>query len=177
MQGSCVFSRKKEEYFQNGFNKRKMIVSPGDNRIVRNMLIILIIIALLPLWTRCKSLKEIRYVSSADNSKQPAMFYAPDTEETVPLIVALHTWSENYTQNYHKEIEQWYMKNGWAPGESPEVDEEYRDRSPLTNLANASSVVLHINAGIRDGHDGSHEVISEAAIAWIQAVHRDKQDK
>jgi len=58
--------------------------------------------------------KEIKYQSSADHSEQPAMFYAPVSKEPVPLMVALHTWSGNYKQKYHKAIEQWCIKHGWA---------------------------------------------------------------
>jgi pimeloyl-ACP methyl ester carboxylesterase len=42
-----------------------------------------------------------------------------------------------------------------APGASPAVDEEYRKRSPLTWLPGARGLALDINAGIRDGHEGS----------------------
>ena len=42
--------------------------------------------------------KEIKYQSLADQSEQPAMFYAPVSKEPVPLMVALHTWSGNYKQ-------------------------------------------------------------------------------
>ncbi len=42
--------------------------------------------------------QEIKYQSSADNSQQPAMFYAPASKTPVPLVVALHTWSGNYNQ-------------------------------------------------------------------------------
>ena len=58
--------------------------------------------------------KEIKYQSSADHSEQPAMFYAPVSKEPIPLMVALHTWSGNYKQKYHKAIEQWCIKHGWA---------------------------------------------------------------
>ena len=58
--------------------------------------------------------KAIKYKSSADQSEQPAMFYAPASKAPVPLIVALHTWSGNYKQKYHKAIEEWCVKNGWA---------------------------------------------------------------
>lgn len=44
---------------------------------------------------------------------------------------------------------------GGAPGTSPEVDRQYRLRSPLTHLAGAVSVPLDIAAGIHDGHTGS----------------------
>ena len=49
------------------------------------------------LGEEARRLKEIRYPSAADNTPQPAMFYAPDTTNPVPLLVMLHTWSHNYT--------------------------------------------------------------------------------
>lgn len=56
----------------------------------------------------------IQYTSSGDGTEQSAMFYAPETEEKVPLVVALHTWSGTYTQKYHRAIEAWCVGNGWA---------------------------------------------------------------
>tara|TARA_R110002073_G_scaffold240952_1_gene402767 strand:- start:2833 stop:3798 length:966 start_codon:yes stop_codon:yes gene_type:complete len=215
---------------------------------------------------------EIRYVSSADESQQPAMFYNPNTGDSVPLVVALHTWSGDYKQDSHKDIQQWCIQKGWAyihpnfrgpnfrpeatgselvvkdivsavdyakqtanidptsiylvgtsgggytslvmaghhpeiwagvsawvpisdlaawyhqckqanrnyyknivascggaPGSSDEVDEEYRKRSPLTYLANAKDVTLHLNAGIRDGHDGSVP-ISHSLLAFNEVA-------
>jgi len=61
-----------------------------------------------------QSVKEITYPCSADQSMQPAMFYAPEGDAPVPLVVALHTWSDDYKQQFHKGIEQWCLKNGWA---------------------------------------------------------------
>lgn len=63
---------------------------------------------------KAQEVKEIRYVSSADNTEQSAMFYAPESTESVPLVVALHTWSGNYKQNFHTAIEEWCVQNGWA---------------------------------------------------------------
>ncbi len=209
---------------------------------------------LVPLSADCQSLKEITYPSSADNSQQPAMFFAPDSKEAVPLVVALHTWGGDYKQDFHKGIEEWCLKHGWAyihpnfrgpnvrpeatcselvvkdilsaveyakraakidpaavylvgtsgggyasllmagrhpeawsavsawvplsdlkawyfesekngnrnycqdivkscggvPGQNAQVDEECRKRSPLTYLANAKGLPVHINAGIGD---------------------------
>ena len=207
---------------------------------------------------KCGFLKDIRIVSTADGSEQPALFYAPDTPTAVPLLVALHTWSTTYQQPDCADCAQWCKEHGWAfihpefrgpnlrpeatgseaavadivdavayarqaacidasavfllgasggghaallmagrhpelwtavsawvpvsdlaawhaecqnagrhydrdivascggaPGQSPAIDEEYHRRSPLTYLPNAGAVPLHINAGIRDGHDGS----------------------
>ncbi|MDB4756647.1 prolyl oligopeptidase family serine peptidase [Mariniblastus sp.] len=205
-----------------------------------------------------QEVREISYKSSADQTLQPAMFFAPSSQKPVPLMVALHTWSADYQSNYNKAIETWCKKNKWAyihpnfrgpnrrpeatgsrlviadiissvdfakkttsidpsaiylvgasggghaallmagkrpdlwagvsawvpisdlrswysqckannrkyykeidlscggpPGKSPEVDRQYRDRSPLTFLANAKGVQLHIHTGIQDGHTGS----------------------
>lgn len=216
------------------------------------MMILLLIISTL------LATNEVSIPSTADGTQQPAMFYAPETMNAVPLVVALHTWSNSYKQDAHKPIEAWCMKKGWAyihpdfrgpnnhpeatgsplvmqdildavayaqqhanidtnsiylvgtsgggytalvmaghhpeiwagvsawvpiadltawyreckkadlkyyediakscggaPGDSAAVDKEYRERSPLTYLAKAKGLKLHINAGIRDGHDGS----------------------
>lgn len=57
---------------------------------------------------------EITYLSSADKTQQPAMFYAPPTKEPVPLLVALHTWSGDYKQTMYADSVEWCAKNGWA---------------------------------------------------------------
>ncbi len=44
---------------------------------------------------------------------------------------------------------------GGRPGDSPEVDAQYRLRSPLTHLHAAGNVPLDLAAGIHDGHRGS----------------------
>lgn len=53
-----------------------------------------------------------------------------------------------------------YAKNveavcGGPPGASPEVDAQYRLRSPLTHLTKSKGLPIDINAGIDDGHTGS----------------------
>lgn len=52
-----------------------------------------------------------------------------------------------------------------APGDSADVDEQYADRSPITDLENAKSTMLNINAGIHDGHRGSVP-ISRSLLAF-----------
>ncbi len=61
---------------------------------------------------------------------------------------------------YAKEMEK---VCGGKPGDSKQVDSEYRKRSPLTYLANAKGVALDINAGIHDGYTGS--------VPSIHSVH------
>ncbi|MCE9605739.1 MAG: alpha/beta fold hydrolase [Planctomycetia bacterium] len=67
---------------------------------------------------------------------------------------------------------------GGAPGDSTEIDAEYRARSPNTKLANGRNVPLDIAAGIYDGHAGSvpvrHslEAFNVVARANLQAPQR-----
>ena len=61
-------------------------------------------------------IREIRYRSSADDSQQPALFWAPEVEEgkTVPLLVALHTWSGDYRQaGGEVKYAEWCQDQGW----------------------------------------------------------------
>jgi len=44
---------------------------------------------------------------------------------------------------------------GGAPGESLAIDEQYRNRSPMTWLGRATGVPLDLAAGVHDGHRGS----------------------
>jgi poly(3-hydroxybutyrate) depolymerase len=44
---------------------------------------------------------------------------------------------------------------GGSPGERAAVDEEYRQRSPLTHLHRAAGLPLDLAAGVHDGHQGS----------------------
>lgn len=44
---------------------------------------------------------------------------------------------------------------GGRPGDSEAIDREYRQRSPLTHLAQAKDLPLDIAAGVHDGHQGS----------------------
>ena len=221
-----------------------------------------------------QKLSDIAYTSSADNTEQRAMFYAPSSDKPVPLVVALHTWSADYKQNTHQEIAKWCIEKGWAyihpnfrgpnkkpaatgselvvkditsaveyakratridassiylvgtsgggytslvmaghhpeiwagvtawvpisdlrawheqckkkgrkyyrdveascggaPGTSDAIDLEYRKRSPITYLANAKGLSLHINAGIKDGHSGSVP-ISHSLLAFNEVAEQ-----
>ena len=44
---------------------------------------------------------------------------------------------------------------GGRPGDSPEVDRQYYERSPINFLAHAAGLPLEIAAGVHDGHKGS----------------------
>ncbi|MBD3385420.1 prolyl oligopeptidase family serine peptidase [candidate division KSB1 bacterium] len=56
----------------------------------------------------------IHYNSSIDHSRQPALFFAPQTDIAVPLLVALHTWSGDYMQPESIPYAEWCIKHQWA---------------------------------------------------------------
>ena len=64
-----------------------------------------------PTWP--SQIKEISYISLADATSQPALFYAPKSDKPVPLLVALHTWSGDYMQN-KTPYGIWCIEKGWA---------------------------------------------------------------
>lgn len=63
-------------------------------------------------WNR--AVQSITYVSSADNTRQPMMFYKPQRDEPRPLLVALHSWSEDYRQAESVIYSEWCIANDWV---------------------------------------------------------------
>ena len=64
-------------------------------------------------WSR--KVKEIYYPSAADKSQQPALVYAPKKGEGKrPLLVALHTWSNDFLQEGGQPLfGDWCIQNDW----------------------------------------------------------------
>lgn len=67
---------------------------------------------------------------------------------------------------YAKMIQQSF---GGIPGDSPEIDAEFRDRSPVYHLSQVGDLSVDIFAGVNDGHAGSvpvrHSLMGFNAIA------------
>lgn len=70
---------------------------------------------------------------------------------------------------------------GGRPGDSPEVDREYRERSPREWLSGAVDVPLDLAAGIHDGHIGSvpvrHTLAAFNVVARAQGVAAVTEDE
>jgi alpha-beta hydrolase superfamily lysophospholipase len=58
--------------------------------------------------------REIRYRCTADDSQQPALFFAPAATEPAPLLVALHSWSGDYRQASQVPLAKWCIEQGWV---------------------------------------------------------------
>ena len=63
--------------------------------------------------TWSSAVQNIKYLSAADNTRQPMMFYKPQGDEPRPLLVALHSWSNNYRQKESVIYSEWCIANGW----------------------------------------------------------------
>jgi poly(3-hydroxybutyrate) depolymerase len=92
----------------------------------------------------------------------------------VPItdLAAWHAETKAAGLKYWKDVE---AVCGGSPGASPEVDAEYRARSPLYFMADAKDVPLDINAGIHDGHEGSVPI--HHAIDAFNAVAEARERK
>lgn len=53
-------------------------------------------------------------IERLDQSQQPALFFSPEKSSAVPLLVALHTWSDTYQQKIYEPLERWCVENDWA---------------------------------------------------------------
>lgn len=86
-------------------------------------------------------------------------------------ITDLTAW---YYQTQHLDRE--FMINlettfGGAPGDSPEIDLAYKNRSPITYLSPSISIPIDINAGIHDGRIDTGSVpISHSLLAYNALV-------
>jgi dienelactone hydrolase len=60
------------------------------------------------------AVKEISYLSSADKTQQPALFYAPPQRKPQPLLVALHSWSGDYQQDTSVPYARWCLTHNWV---------------------------------------------------------------
>jgi poly(3-hydroxybutyrate) depolymerase len=94
---------------------------------------------------------EVQIPSSADGTAQPAMFYAPPGTNPVPLLVSLHTWSDNYQQRADVRA-NWCLKHKWAfvhpnfrgPNKTPEAmgsDLAVRDILDAVDYARSQTVI------------------------------------
>ncbi|WP_170229518.1 alpha/beta hydrolase family protein [Polyangium fumosum] len=63
---------------------------------------------------RIPRIEEVEINSSLDGSKQRALLYDPGRPEPRPLLVALHSWSENYLQNIGIPYGIFAERNGWV---------------------------------------------------------------
>jgi pimeloyl-ACP methyl ester carboxylesterase len=85
-------------------------------------------------------------------AKAPALWAGVSAWAPISDLAAWHAETKARSLYYTRQIE---ASCGGPPGASAAVDFQYWNRSPIHFLARASGVPLDLNAGIRDGHEGS----------------------
>ncbi|MCA9136782.1 MAG: prolyl oligopeptidase family serine peptidase [Planctomycetales bacterium] len=59
--------------------------------------------------------QSVEYRSAGDDSMQPTLIWYPKSDQPVPLLVSLHTWSSDYRQSGGEaQYAMWCQKAGWA---------------------------------------------------------------
>jgi dipeptidyl aminopeptidase/acylaminoacyl peptidase len=68
----------------------------------------------LALWQeQVPRIEDVRIRSTADGSRQPALWLSPRLRPA-PLLVVLHSWSSGYLQHSDLPFAAWAEQNGWA---------------------------------------------------------------
>lgn len=57
---------------------------------------------------------DVKFVSCADSSLQPMVYYDPKCGKKCPLLVGLHGWSRDYTHPSGAPFGSWCVDNDWA---------------------------------------------------------------
>lgn len=66
-------------------------------------------------WKRAApEVRTITITSSLDSTAQKALFYNSGSKYKKPLLLALHSWSEDYSQHYSIPYGIWAIKNDWV---------------------------------------------------------------
>lgn len=89
-------------------------------------------------------------------------------------ILDLQSWYYENKATGRKYANEIVMSCGGTPGESAEVDLQYKMRSPITYLKNAVTLPLDINAGITDGHTGSVPISHSLRAFNLLALENDR---
>ncbi|MBN1604791.1 MAG: prolyl oligopeptidase family serine peptidase [Chitinispirillaceae bacterium] len=59
-------------------------------------------------------IKRVYIKSSFDSTEQPALFHNSGSSRKKPLLLALHSWSENYQSRFSIPYGIWAVKNDWV---------------------------------------------------------------
>lgn len=88
------------------------------------------------------SVREIHYPVPEDNSEQPALFWKPEGDKKVPLLVAMHTWSGDYKQaGGEAKYAEWCLQNDWIF-----VHPNFRGRNSTPEALGSDLVIADIRA-------------------------------
>jgi len=112
------------------------------------------------------------YMSLLMAGRAPNLWAGVSAWVPISDLAAWHSETKKKGLKYFREVEK---SCGGPPGNSKKVDQEYKLRSPLTYLSKAKGITnLDINAGIRDGHQGSVPVSHSLLAFNLLADEKDR---
>lgn len=90
-------------------------------------------------------IKAIHYPVEEDQSQQPALFWKPkNPERPTPLLVALHTWSNDYLQaGGEAQYAKWCLENDWVF-----IHPNFRGRNRMPESMGSDLAVADIRAAV-----------------------------
>jgi dipeptidyl aminopeptidase/acylaminoacyl peptidase len=111
-------------------------------------------------WNR--AVQDIRYRSSADDTLQPVLFYKPSTAAPRPLLVALHSWSDDYRQRNSAIYAEWAIANDWVF-----IHPQFRGPNVRPEATGSELVIGDVLSAIdyarRNAHVDEHRIY---AVGW-----------
>lgn len=126
-------------------------------------------------WNR--AVQSITYRSSADGTDQPMMFYKPQRDEPRPLLVALHSWSNNYRQKESVIYAEWSIANDWIfihPNFRGANNKPQATGSELV-IGDVLSAIDYAKANARVDESRIYAVGWSGGVIWVccwRAAHR-----
>jgi len=110
-----------------------------------------------------KEVREIKYPSKADNTRQPALFYAPAVRgEPRPLLVGLHSWSSDYKQRMSVPYAKWCIAKKWNF-----IHPNFRGPNRRTAATGSELVVKDILSAVAFAEQ--HAVVDQTRIYLVGA--------
>jgi hypothetical protein len=109
------------------------------------------------------------------------MFYKPKVDTSRPLLVALHSWSNNYRQKESVIYAEWCIANDWifihpnfrGPNNKPEATGSELVVGDVLSAIDYAKASLEILFRRQSGNaritvfDGAHDKNTEAAFRWL----------
>jgi acetyl esterase/lipase len=108
-----------------------------------------------------EAVREVRYLSQADNAEQPALWYAPLAQsEPRPLLVGLHSWSTDFKQGASVPYAKWCIEKGWVF-----MHPDFRGPNRRPEATGSELVVQDILSAVE--YAKKHAVVDESRIYLV----------
>ncbi|MBN1465147.1 right-handed parallel beta-helix repeat-containing protein [candidate division KSB1 bacterium] len=109
-----------------------------------------------------EEVREIEYLSAADSSMQPALYYDSGSSHAKPLLVGLHSWSADYRQEANVPLAKWCLQKDWVF-----IHPDFRGPNRTPQATGSQLVVADILSAV--DYARQHENVDSSRIYLIGA--------